>query len=671
MEMTVLRAQYNALNTAHLTVDELEHELMIRKMDKIAPRASLKRALRNRLKEEDGQSNISYDFSKIDIVEELETCDDKLNSIKAFLENRRSKKAPDQCFKNRLIHILFRMERLRNRELNDESLNGLAVVAGECLRLLSTFFSAASHLPEVRAAELAIVNESLSRLREGLGQTNEEREEDRAENVNVEEEEVDRVQVPQVAEKEIPVVESHSEEVEEVGAPEEVEKLKVEQAKLTAENKQLLEVVGQLLQRIEILEAERPKQNVPVPEQPAKTLNSTQLGETERIQPKSSQQEPTDFLKWLKDRNSSISSSEHAVEPRKVVVVPSQPKSSERERSRSNSNRLPVHKWTIRYDGMDNGKRLNEFVKEVEFNARSEGFSDDELFQSAHHLFTHKARAWFMEVNGNYELGSWKELVHELKNEFLPIDIDYVYERQAYNRKQGAKEKFQDYYLDMVRIFRGMSSSWDDRRKFDVLFRNTREDVRIAMLAAGVNDVPKMKEFGKKFDAINWQLYQRNDRFPNRPIRVDELNNHRQNFPNRQDRYRRDEQDRRKEAGRFEQKFSKGNGQKSFWKQRDSGQEHQKREQYKKVEKPDSKPQNPQRQKSPVPGPSGSNALQRIVKAYIPIKKGICFNCHENDHGFEECPKEKHTFCFKCGFPGFTLKNCPYCQTKNMQETAQ
>uniref|UniRef100_A0A8D8CS38 (northern house mosquito) hypothetical protein n=1 Tax=Culex pipiens TaxID=7175 RepID=A0A8D8CS38_CULPI len=68
--------------------------------------------------------------------------------------------------------------------------------------------------------------------------------------------------------------------------------------------------------------------------------------------------------------------------------------------------------------------------------------------------------------------------------------MDYVYERQASNRKQGAREKFQDFYLDMVRIFRNMSSPWDDKRKFEVLFRNTREECQIAMLAANISDIP-------------------------------------------------------------------------------------------------------------------------------------------------------------------------------------
>lgn len=170
-------------------------------------------------------------------------------------------------------------------------------------------------------------------------------------------------------------------------------------------------------------------------------------------------------------------------------------------------SRLPVHKWSVRYDGTDNGRRLNEFLKEVEFNARSEGFTEAELFVSAHHLFTRKARSWFMEVNGNNELGTWQNLVRELKNEFLPADIDYQYERLANSRRQGPREKFQDFYLDMVRIFRSMSRQWDDARKFDVLFRNTRADCGTAMLAANVTSIPKMREFGKRFDSINWQMY--------------------------------------------------------------------------------------------------------------------------------------------------------------------
>nr|XP_029717950.1 uncharacterized protein LOC115260769 [Aedes albopictus] len=234
---------------------------------------------------------------------------------------------------------------------------------------------------------------------------------------------------------------------------------------------------------------------------------------------------------------------------------------------------------------MDNGRRLNEFLKEVEFNARSEGFSEAELFQGAHHLFTQKARSWYMEVC--CEIGSWRELVRELKREFLPVDIDYVYERQAGNRKQGAREKFQDFYLDMVRIFRSMSTPWDEKRKFDVLFRNTRDDCR--QTTASHRNVN-----GNSSNRTNINSITRNQ-----------------------------------------------------------------------FQKP--KPQNAP-QGSSVPGTSGTNALERIVRAYIPLKKNVCFNCHEGGHSFSECNQERKVFCERCGFPGFYTKDCPYCQSKNGQK---
>lgn len=102
MEMSLLLVQYHSMNTALLAVDELEHELKIRGIDQIAPRSSLERSLRSSLKKEEEQSNVQFEFANVDVDEELETCDDKLNSIKSYLEKRRSKKAPDQCFKTRL-----------------------------------------------------------------------------------------------------------------------------------------------------------------------------------------------------------------------------------------------------------------------------------------------------------------------------------------------------------------------------------------------------------------------------------------------------------------------------------------------------------------------------------------------------------------------------------------
>ncbi|XP_058840771.1 uncharacterized protein LOC131696235 [Topomyia yanbarensis] len=571
MEMSHLMSRYHGMNTAHLSVDELEHELKIRQLAHDAPRSQLERVLRNRLKEEKNLSHVAVDFDCESVVNELIECDEKLNNIKACLEGRKAKKAPEQIYKTKLLHVLFRMERLKPNAVEEEDLNSLAMIAGDCVRLLNVYFSVTSHLPEVREAERTIINESINQMRRTDTEAGPSRQE-----LNeriLEESPGENVDEPR---HEIPVevesnVESDDESIVERAVNEDAEggeQVENEEAnrhdRLAEENKQLLSVVNQLLQRIQVLEGKCAEQTgIKV----CKISNSTQMEESNSEKRKEGkiQSDKPDFLAWLKERNGTVDSLKSSENKKGDVQDKLDEPVSDSSRSKVNNNRLPVHKWTTRYDGMDNGRKLNEFLKEVEFNARSEGFTEAELLVSAHHLFTQKARSWYMEVNGSNEIGTWKELVQELKSEFLPVDIDYVYERQANNRKQGAREKFQDYYLDMVRIFRGMSVPWDEKRKFDVLFRNTRGECRTAMLAANISNIAKMKEFGKS-SASN----------------------------------------------------------------------------------------------EPVPGPSGTSALQRIVGAYIPVKRGVCFNCHEYGHSYTQCAKKRDEFCERCGFPGYATKECPF-----------
>ncbi|XP_039437172.1 uncharacterized protein LOC120418762 [Culex pipiens pallens] len=663
MEVKHMLSQYYGMNASHLTIDEFSHELHIRKLPLDGARSQLEKVLYNHLKQERKQLNVSYEFVSDSVDEELGVCEDKLDFIKNHLETSRAAKAPGQVYKTRLIHMLFRMERLRKHITENADLDRLAVVAVEIVRLLSVYYSIVSPIPEVRAAEWELINQSITVAKKQL-EENTPGDENGSGGDGTEK-----------SDQTGALVERRESDKRTAGDDGE------EKQKLVDQNQELRLAVSALLQRIETLELKQPEKD------PATAANSTQIASNEngKQSGETGKAEP-DFFMWLKEKVGSLDNSRDSEQNNKEKPKSKPEQSSVNEKLKDNRNRLPVHKWTVRYDGMDNGRRLNEFLKEVEFNARSEGFSEAELFQCAHHLFTHKARSWFMEVNGNNELGTWRRMVKELKNEFLPIDIDYVYERQVYNRKQGAREKFHDFYLDMARIFRNMSQPWDEKRKFDSLFRNTREDCQIAMLAANIQDITAMKEFGKRFDSINWQLYKRKEnKFTPRTAHVEEVGELRRPYGGNGNgnRFQNNNQDGR---GYYQQQKPQVKGfQKGNWNQRPPKQEQQQyqqrnqqfhhqpknREQSQREEKAKPKQDNQQRPKSPVQGPSGTDPLQRIVRAYIPIKRGVCYNCHEEGHGFSECPKNRNVFCERCGFPGFDTRTCPFCESKNLQRTAQ
>lgn len=96
--MSLLSAQYHALNPSHLTIDELEYELRIRGISTETSRSASERSLRSCLKEEKEKSDVTFTFIGESVVGELEVCDDKLNGIKVHLEKQRSKNSSDSHF---------------------------------------------------------------------------------------------------------------------------------------------------------------------------------------------------------------------------------------------------------------------------------------------------------------------------------------------------------------------------------------------------------------------------------------------------------------------------------------------------------------------------------------------------------------------------------------------
>lgn len=313
--------------------------------------------------------------------------------------------------------------------------------------------------------------------------------------------------------------------------------------------------------------------------------------------------------------------------------------------------RIPVVDWKLTYDGKDGGRRISEFLKEVKIRAFAENVSEKELYRSAIHLFTGRAKDWFLDCYENREFRNWAELKRELKREFLPPDLDYQLEIQVTNRLQGRGEKFTDYYHEIQKIFHAMTKPMSERRKFKIIWRNMRHDYKNAMIGTKIQDLSKLRRIGRKVDENNWYLFRRqaenNPRLRNQQISEMETK------PNN------DKKEQSPKGTKIFPNSTRGNSTKN-----DSGIG---KGQFKQIS--DNYKNKPEKsQLEPMEG-SSTGTLKVLVDKYQRPPIGVCYNCRQSGHHYVECPQQRKKFCRLCGFSEVFTSTCPFCQKNGMNST--
>ncbi|XP_062710951.1 uncharacterized protein LOC115263130 [Aedes albopictus] len=169
-----------------------------------------------------------------------------------------------------------------------------------------------------------------------------------------------------------------------------------------------------------------------------------------------------------------------------------------------------VADWKIRkYAGNDEGMGLNEFLECVHHYAESEQMSEAELFSSAMHLFTGNALAWFQAMRSQKRFYNWNHLVCELKANIVHPELDAALRMKASQRRQQRNESFQDFYLEMEKIFRAMPAPLSSHEKLDILKRNLRPDYKKVLVFKPVNTLSELMLIGKTIDASKTSIYQK------------------------------------------------------------------------------------------------------------------------------------------------------------------
>lgn len=131
-----------------------------------------------------------------------------------------------------------------------------------------------------------------------------------------------------------------------------------------------------------------------------------------------------------------------------------------------------MSRWKITFDGGRNGLTVEDFVFRIENMARGGRLPLTELYDNLHLLLAYKSATWYWTFRrANPDAGS-SLLRSRLLHYFRGQDTDYDVRKELDSRRQGPRETFSDYCLQMVSIAARMVSPMPERELVETIRRN-------------------------------------------------------------------------------------------------------------------------------------------------------------------------------------------------------
>lgn len=658
---------YKSLQIHHLEEDEIDYELLIRAIqtEDNEARSTKLRKLKHFLKNEKvAFEGVDITRSKLSVDAEIKLIDNQVDQIRQFLQKTLKYSGVIDALKSRLAHYLFRLVRLDAiPDLGRADNVDIATLIGLIRRLINDYFSMFSPFPEIQKKVVEELNRSFSSIRvpgQKKSSSSDEEEKDTEKGSEaqseseVEEESDNNDDKAGKARKKVKRKKSTKSTKKKSGT---IAKRKLK----SAVNNQLNDQVNPYTNS-QFTNPMNPFINPYMnphfhpfysmqfynPQSWIPDLSSISSGRSKRSQKPEIKKKSKARAGSKHDSDNSSGSDSSSSESSSSESSGGAHKSKSKSKRRSHQKTSKtICDWKLKYNGKDNGERLLDFLKEVKFHAKSEHFTEKDLFDSAIYLFTDKAKTWYMNGVENEEFHSWKDLVKELKREFLTQDHDYQSEFRAITRRQGPKEKFSDYIYEMQKIFDSRTQPLTEKKKFEIVFRNMRSDYKSHVVSSDIDNLVDLKKFGRKLDEVfrykysnNGESYQKSKNSQVAELKSNFRPNNNKSKP---------------------ENSSKPTKTKTYYNSKDSGNTNPKENPNTNT---DTNKTNTTEKSSSTPDPmqgSCTGTFNKIVEQHTPPKPGVCYNCREYGHHFNDCEEEFEKFCKRCGLYDTDTMKCPYC----------
>lgn len=260
--------------------------------------------------------------------------------------------------------------------------------------------------------------------------------------------------------------------------------------------------------------------------------------------------------------------------------------------SDSTERPLNVSSWNLSFNG-ESGSVV-EFLQRIEEYRLSRGVSKDRLFRAAPELLRGTALNWFRSET----IKSWDDLVHKLKEYFLPYDYEFSLNEEIRKRSQGPHEKVIVYIASMQNLFNRLQNRPDEEMRVVWIRRNLLPYIQNALALQSIRTVEQLTKYCRSIEETSLRSQQYCPPSTNyRNLLEPQLAYH-----------------------------------------KPSGIPH-----------------------TAVISHETHN-ISPVASIETSRPKRSCWNCGNSGHNFRVCTSPRQKFCFKCGYRNVVVKDCPKCQ---------
>lgn len=158
----------------------------------------------------------------------------------------------------------------------------------------------------------------------------------------------------------------------------------------------------------------------------------------------------------------------------------------------------PIHKWPFSYAGEANIMQLAVFLNRVKTYADTEEVDEISLLRGVKHLLRGRALEWYIRSYHNWP--TWEHFKKDIKKEFLPLAYSQHMKRDLYWRLQGPEESFLAYYRDILALFEVVEPPLSDHDRFYIMKSNLNPEFAAIASASRAGSVDELIGVCKDYD---------------------------------------------------------------------------------------------------------------------------------------------------------------------------